>query len=74
MICILDLWRDIKGNGKKSVEDVMDVVPRSISYRATSPLYAGDEYKIVLEEDRDLARVQILGPGGVVSMKAEIQS
>jgi len=68
------LWRDIKGNGKKSVEDVMDVVPRSISYRATSPLYAGDEYKIVLEEDRDLASVQILGPGGVVSMKAEIQS
>jgi hypothetical protein len=37
-------------------------------------LYAGDEYNIVLEEDGDLARVQILGPGGVVSMKAEIQS
>jgi hypothetical protein len=52
----------------------MEVVPRSISYRATSPLYAGDEYKIVLEEDGDLAKVQILGPGGVVSMKAEIQS
>jgi hypothetical protein len=67
----LDLWRDIKG---KSGGDAMEVVPRSISYRATSPLYAGDEYKIVLEEEGDLAKVQILGPGGVVSMKAEIQS
>lgn len=75
LISILDLWRDTKGRGQgKSVCDAMEVVPRGISYRATSPLYAGDEYKIVLEEDGDLAKVQILGPGGVVSMKAEIQS
>jgi hypothetical protein len=36
-------------------------------------LYAGDEYKIVLQEDGDISKVQILGPGGVVAMKAEIQ-
>lgn len=74
LISILDLWRDIQAKGKKSVRDTMEVVPLSVSYRATSPLYAGDEYKIVLEEDGDLAKVQILGPGGVVAMKAEIQS
>jgi hydroxyacyl-ACP dehydratase HTD2-like protein with hotdog domain len=74
LISILDLWRDIKGEGKESGLEAMELVPRSISYRATSPLYAGDEYNIVLEEDGNLAKVNILGPGGVVSMKAEIQS
>ncbi|KAJ5897082.1 uncharacterized protein N7473_006481 [Penicillium subrubescens] len=74
LISILDLWRDIKGEGKESGLEAMELVPRSISYRATSPLYAGDEYNIVLEEDGNLAKVNILGPGGNVSMKAEIQS
>jgi hydroxyacyl-ACP dehydratase HTD2-like protein with hotdog domain len=71
LISILDLWRDVQGKG---ASDFTSVIPRSISYRATSPLYAGDEYKIVLQEDGDISKVQILGPGGVVAMKAEIQS
>ncbi len=70
LISILDLWRDTQGQGA----DPTALIPRSISYRATSPLYAGDEYKIVLQEEGDVARVQILGLGGVVAMKAEIQS
>ena len=70
LISILDLWRDTQ---RQSV-DPTALIPRSISYRATSPLYAGDEYKIVLQEEGDIAKVQILGPGGVVAMKAEIQS
>lgn len=71
LISILDLWRDVQGKG---ASDYTSVIPRSISYRATSPLYAGDEYKIVLQEDGDISKVQVLGPGGVVAMKAEIQS
>jgi hypothetical protein len=35
-------------------------------------LYAGDEYCVVLEEG-EVAKVQIIAPGGVVAMKAEIQ-
>lgn len=70
LISILDLWRDTQSQGADSTS----VIPRSISYRATSPLYAGDEYKIALQEEGDVAKVQILGPGGVVAMKAEIQS
>jgi hydroxyacyl-ACP dehydratase HTD2-like protein with hotdog domain len=72
LISILDLWRDVRGQGKSGV-DPTTVIPRRISYRATSPLYAGDEYKIVLQEEEDVAKVQILGPGGTVAMKAEIQ-
>lgn len=67
LICILDLWRDTRQN----VTDSTLVVPERISYRATSPLYVGDEYRIVLE-DGEGTEVQIIGPGGVVAMKAEI--
>lgn len=70
LISILDLWRDIRG---KAVTQPDLVIPRRISYRATSPLYAGDEYRIVLQEEADVAKVQILGPEGTVAMKAEVQ-
>lgn len=49
-------------------------MPESISYRATSPLYAGDEYRVVLDEEGgDGAKVQIFNPEGVVAMKADIR-
>lgn len=69
LITILDLWRDTR----KQAGDSSLVVPQRISYRATSPLYAGDEYSVVLEEGGDVSKVQIVGPGGVTAMKAEIQ-
>jgi len=68
LISILDLWRDTRS---QNVTDSSLVVPERISYRATSPLYAGDEYRIVLDEGEE-TKVQIIGPGGVVAMKAEI--
>ena len=66
LISILDLWRDTRrGTGD---------VPERIAYRATSPLYVEDEYRVVLEEGTSEGRgnVQILAPGDVVAMKAEI--
>ncbi|KAJ5151353.1 uncharacterized protein N7482_010605 [Penicillium canariense] len=69
LISILDLWRDTRNNGA----DPTSVIPQRISYRATSPLYAGDEYQIKLQDEGDMTKVHILGPGGVVAMKAEIQ-
>jgi hydroxyacyl-ACP dehydratase HTD2-like protein with hotdog domain len=63
LISILDLWRDIRPH---------EEVPESISYRTTSPLYAGDEYRIVLEEGDCATQGQILGPDGV-AMKADIR-
>ncbi|KAJ5095869.1 hypothetical protein NUU61_005225 [Penicillium alfredii] len=67
LISILDLWRDTQS---KTGSDPALVIPEHISYRATSPLYAGDEYRIELEEG-DISKVQIIGPTGV-AMKAEI--
>jgi hydroxyacyl-ACP dehydratase HTD2-like protein with hotdog domain len=69
LISILNFWRDVKGEKGGEPEQI---VPESISYRATSPLYADEEYKIVLEEDGEKAQVNIYGPSGAVSMKADI--
>lgn len=45
LIHMLDFWRDTAKNGK------VDAVPRSIAYRAMSPLYVGEPYRILLEKD-----------------------
>lgn len=40
LIAMMDYWRDVHGMGKEA---------REISYRALSPLYAGDQYAIRTE-------------------------
>ena len=72
LISILDLWRDTRPN----TADPASMLPESITYRATSPLYAEDEYQIVLneEEESGIGTVQIIAPGGTVAMKAEVRS
>lgn len=62
----------MRGRGGKS--DEFSVVPESISYRATSPLYADEEYRIFLDEDGKEGKVQIYSPTGDVAMKAEIKA
>ncbi|RLM00161.1 hypothetical protein CFD26_106855 [Aspergillus turcosus] len=74
LINILDLWRDTRTSTPSS-EGPELALPQSISYRATNPLYAEEEYRIVLEDDGDVAKVQVIGPDGMtVAMKAEIKS
>ncbi|RHZ51485.1 hydroxyacyl-thioester dehydratase HTD2 [Aspergillus thermomutatus] len=74
LINILDLWRDTRTSTSTS-EGPEPVLPQSISYRATSPLYAEDEYRVVLEDEDGVAKVQVIGPDGrTVAMKAEIKS
>ncbi|KAH6953602.1 hypothetical protein DER45DRAFT_587092 [Fusarium avenaceum] len=67
LINLLSYWQDIHGNGKN---------PRKITYRAISPLYAGEAYRIQTSEVRDVedgrAWDLILEKDGVVCMKAEI--
>ena len=72
LISILDLWRDTRPNKG----DPATMLPGSITYRATSPLYAEDKYQIVLgeEEGSGVGAVQILAPSGQVAMKAEVRS
>ncbi|KAL4784574.1 hypothetical protein BJX76DRAFT_216843 [Aspergillus varians] len=72
LISILDLWRDLRGGG---AGDFDALLPERITYRATSPLYAEDEYRIVLKEGEGgekTSAVEIITPAGNVGMKAEI--
>ncbi|RAL11363.1 hydroxyacyl-thioester dehydratase HTD2 [Aspergillus homomorphus CBS 101889] len=70
LLAMLDLWRDTRGGDLGGL-----MLPEAIAYRATSPLYAEEEYQVVLDEEAGdgVGRVRILGPGGVVAMKAEIR-
>lgn len=70
LINMLDFWRDIHSS-KASGSEL--AIPESISYRATSPLYADEKYQIVLEEGEGTVKVNIYGPDGTPAMKADIQ-
>ena len=69
LVSILDFWRDTR---KEEGGDPEHFVPESISYRATNPLYADEEYQIVLESEGQHTKADIYNVDGVVSMKAEI--
>lgn len=69
LINLLDYWRDIHGarNG-----------PREVTYRAISPVYAGETYHIRTGEVRCTGSVRtveiIAEKGGVTCMEAIISS
>jgi hydroxyacyl-ACP dehydratase HTD2-like protein with hotdog domain len=60
LLNMLDLWRDVRRAGDS------EAVPRSIGYRAMSPLYVGERYRILLEEGGEGEK------GGDGKWKAEI--
>lgn len=69
LINIVDFWRDIGGKEREAR------VPKSISYRATSPLYAGERYRIIVEEEKDgITDCKIFDSYGNISMTGNIES
>lgn len=70
LIHMVDLWRDVVG--KKEGEKM--VVPKSVSYRATSPLYVNEQYRLVAEEEKDkVTELKIVDGWGNTSMKGTIE-
>ncbi|KAK2880001.1 hypothetical protein FQN49_000665 [Arthroderma sp. PD_2] len=69
LISMLDFWRETRKEGERYPEHT---VPESVKYRATNPLYADEEYHIVLEDELKNSKVNIYNPEGKVSMNAEI--
>ena len=66
LINMVNLWRDVRGG---------NVLPKKISYRATSPLYAGEKYRVVMgEEGNKATEVNITDSYGRVSMVGTIES
>lgn len=50
LIGMMDYWRDVHANGRE---------PSEITYRALSPLYAGDEYVVRTESTKDEGEARI---------------
>jgi hypothetical protein len=63
---MIDLWRDVNGG---------DELPRKITYRATSPLYGVEKYRIVVDEAKGkITDVRIVDSYGQVGMVGQIES
>lgn len=65
LIGMMDYWRDVCGKGKEAGE---------ISYRALSPLYAGDRYAIHTESVNGNAWEVSVAKGDKLCMKGTISS
>lgn len=74
---MVELWRDVVGSGKgkegdygKRSEEI--VVPESVVYRATHPLYVDEAYRICLDVEGKISEVKIVDSYGNVCMKGTI--
>ncbi|CZR51925.1 uncharacterized protein PAC_01802 [Phialocephala subalpina] len=66
LINMVNFWRDVRGG---------DIFPKKITYRATSPLYAGEKYRVVMdEEENNVTAVKIVDSYGNTSMVGKIES
>lgn len=74
-ISSLDLWRDVMVKNGKSDGGV--IYPKDLIYRATSPVYAGEPYRILIPADvasKDEAEIQVVSNDGTVCMKATVHN
>ncbi|EGD88571.1 hypothetical protein H112_03490 [Trichophyton rubrum D6] len=69
LISMLNFWRETRNRGDKDPELI---IPERIKYRATHPLYADEEYRLVLEDTPESSKIDIYNLEGKVSMNAEI--
>jgi hydroxyacyl-ACP dehydratase HTD2-like protein with hotdog domain len=68
LVHMVDFWRDVHFSGDG------EAMPRRVVYRATSPLYVGEGYRIVMEEEREgVSEVRIVDGYGNVSMVGRIE-
>jgi hydroxyacyl-ACP dehydratase HTD2-like protein with hotdog domain len=68
MISILDFWRH--SQGKDSI-----LFPAKLDYRATSPIYVNEPYRILMDASaasKDVTDVQVVSDDGTVCMTAQI--
>lgn len=64
---MLDFWRDTR-------KEDDDKIPQYIKYRATSPIYAGETYRAMMQESGHLGKtkIELWGCDGKLAMHGEI--
>jgi hydroxyacyl-ACP dehydratase HTD2-like protein with hotdog domain len=76
LVSMLDLWRDKVAESGVGVPGTGVVMPASIDYRATSPVYAGEGYRIILDKEPSpdgAIPVKVVSDDGTVCMKGNIK-
>lgn len=75
LVSMLDFWRDARSNGAtESAKDSL-VYPKQIDYRATSPVYAGEGYRIMMNDDsinKPEAEISVVSDDGTTCMKGTV--
>lgn len=74
-LAMLDLWRDeMVKQGKASSRDEI-VYPKKVEYRATSPVYAGEGYRVLMSTERSgkETEIQVVSNDGTICMKGTIR-
>ncbi|CAK4034523.1 Hypothetical predicted protein [Lecanosticta acicola] len=69
MISMLDFWRD-----EQKASGI--VFPKSLKYRATSPVYVGEGYRILMDEGsagNEDVPIEVVSNDGTVCMKGDIK-
>ena len=77
LISMLDLWRDKAMENGVGIPKTRVIMPAGIDYRATSPVYAGEGYRIILEKESSTdgtIPIQVVSDDGTVCMKGIIRS
>ncbi|KAI1614420.1 hypothetical protein EDD37DRAFT_638218 [Exophiala viscosa] len=74
LIAMLDFWRDnTKQAGKSSQDGVY--YPKEIEYRATSPVYARELYRVMMDQDavnQTKAEIKVVSNDGTTCMKGTV--
>lgn len=73
---MVDFWRHIIGKSEGStVNNKLTVLlPKKVTYRATSPFYVGEEYRILMEEEKEkVCNMKIVDRFGIVGMVGKIE-
>ena len=74
LMSMLDLWRDKAAEHGMAKEDTGLVMPKSIDYRATSPVYAGEAYRVLLDMDmkNEKTEIRVVSDDGTVCAKGTV--
>ena len=66
LINMVNLWRDVKGG---------TATPKKVTYRATTPVYAGEKYRVLLDEEKGkLSDIRVFDRYGQIAMVGMIES
>lgn len=77
LIHMVDFWRHvIEKKEEKAIGDNIGTIllPKKVTYRATSPLYVGEAYRILMEEEIEkISEMKIVDGFGNVAMVGKIE-